>query len=526
MGLYLGKKKVGMCLIKKQTEPTLESFKDIIITKNGIYRASDEGVSGYKTIKVDVGGTGGDTATAPLLLQEKIANQNGEYLPDEGYYGFGKFIVDVPSEDVVLQDKTVVPTKERQVVTADEDYTGLGNLTIEPIPDEYIVPEGTLNIDKNGSYNVKDKESVNVEVPGEVVNLQDKSVTPTKEPQNVSADEGYTGLGTVEVDAIPDEYIIPIGSLEVTENNTYDVTDKASVVVNVPSSSGGGKNGLQWKCDNMKSLAYEFYQYTGSDVQEALQGLDTSQVTSLYFMCNDSDITSLDLSGLELGNVYTIYYMLKDCSKLTTLDITGVDFGKVSNGSGALMNCQNLTSIIGELKFPSMTNANSMFSGCSKLTILDFHNSTGKVTNIGTICNNCSKLVSLLNIDLESAGSLSNWISGCTSLQNLTVRNIKKACTLWTSSSKLDNLTIDSLVNVLQQAWDYSGGTSTYKLIIGPNNLAKLENVYVKLITPTSEQIAEDPNINSKKPCVVCESVDEGAMRITEYATSKMWVLS
>lgn len=457
MGLYLGKKKVGVCLIKKQTEPTLERFKDIIITKNGIYRASDEGVSGYKTIKVDVGGTGGDTATAPLLLQEKIANQNGEYLPDEGYYGFGKFIVDVPSEDVVLQDKTVVPTKERQVVTADQ---------------------------------------------------------------------GYTGIGTIEVEAIPDEYIIPSGSLEVTENNTYDVTDKASVVVNVPSSGGGGTNGLQWKCNNMKSLAYEFYQYAGSSVQEALQGLGTSQVTSLYSMCYDSDITSLDLSGLELGNVYTIYYMLRDCGKLTTLNITGVDFGKVSNGNSAFMNCQNLTSIIGELKFPSLTNAGSMFSGCSKVTSLDFHNSTGKVTNVSSIVNNCSKLVSLLNIDLASAGSLSNWISGCTSLQNLTVRNIKKACTLWTSSSKLDNLTIDSLVNVLQQAWDYSGGTSTYKLIIGPNNLAKLENVYVKLITPTSEQIAEDPNINSKKPCVVCESVDEGAMRITEYATSKMWVLS
>lgn len=53
------------------------------------------------------------------------------------------------------------------------------------------------------------------------------------------ADEGYDGLNSTTVKPIPDEYIIPEGELEIKENNTYDVTNKKTVIVNVPTSSGG-----------------------------------------------------------------------------------------------------------------------------------------------------------------------------------------------------------------------------------------------------------------------------------------------
>lgn len=61
---------------------------------------------------------------------------------------------------------------------------------------------------------------------------QSKSTTPTKETQTVLPDAGYV-LNKVVVNPIPEQYIIPEGTLEITENGKYDVNLIAQVDVNV-----------------------------------------------------------------------------------------------------------------------------------------------------------------------------------------------------------------------------------------------------------------------------------------------------
>lgn len=100
-------------------------------------------------------------------------------------------------EEITLQEKTVTPTKSQQQVTADAGFTGLSSVKVEAIPNEYIVPSGTLNIKSNGSYDVTANASVSVNVP------------------------------------IPDGYIVPSGTMNITSNGSYDVTEKAGVVVAV-----------------------------------------------------------------------------------------------------------------------------------------------------------------------------------------------------------------------------------------------------------------------------------------------------
>lgn len=66
--------------------------------------------------------------------------------------------------------------------------------------------------------------------------LESVELTPSQGEQNVTSDEGYAGFGAVKVNAIPSDYVIPSGTQQITENGTYDVTNKATAVVNVASS--------------------------------------------------------------------------------------------------------------------------------------------------------------------------------------------------------------------------------------------------------------------------------------------------
>lgn len=106
------------------------------------------------------------------------------------------------------QDKTVTPTSSQQLVSYDSGYTGLGTVTVYPIPSQYIVPEGTLQVTTNGVKDVTNYASINVNVPtGSTINNQDKSINPTESVQTITADSGYTGLGEVTIGAISSAYV-------------------------------------------------------------------------------------------------------------------------------------------------------------------------------------------------------------------------------------------------------------------------------------------------------------------------------
>ena len=97
-----------------------------------------------------------------------------------------------------IENLEITPTKEQQVFTHENSY-GYDNVTVEPIPDEYIIPEGILPITENTTYDVRRFAKVSASVHP-TPNLQDKSITITENgTQNITHDNGYDGLRNVEV---------------------------------------------------------------------------------------------------------------------------------------------------------------------------------------------------------------------------------------------------------------------------------------------------------------------------------------
>ena len=151
---------------------------------------ADEGYDGLEAVEVGA-----------IQTEEKTITTNGEHSPSNGKY-FSKVTVAIEGNDVELQEQSVTITENKTIdVTPEDGYGGLSKVTVSvnvPIPDGYIVPEGTENITENGTHDVSNFASVEVNVP------------------------------------IPEGYVKPEDEIEITANDEYDVTSCKKVTVNVP----------------------------------------------------------------------------------------------------------------------------------------------------------------------------------------------------------------------------------------------------------------------------------------------------
>lgn len=106
--------------------------------------------------------------------------------------------------DIKVGAKTITPSKQETIYTpANDNLSYYSSITVEAIPDQYIIPEGTENISANGLYDITQKAQVSVNIQPK---LQEKTdIIPKNAPQTIIPDSGYDGLSEITISAVPIE---------------------------------------------------------------------------------------------------------------------------------------------------------------------------------------------------------------------------------------------------------------------------------------------------------------------------------
>lgn len=169
-----------------------------------------------------------------------------------------------------------------------------------------------------------------------------------------------------ELGELVDGIVTPSGTIDITSNGIYDVTNFEKANVEISGTTQGDM--LQTKVDNSNSCAYLFYEYIRTDV-DFISNLDTSSVINMQYMfagCrNLITIPTLDTSSvtnmrymfngcssltttpqLDTSSANIIGYMFYNCSRIYKIDISYFNISSTSNSGSFAQNCYSLKAII------------------------------------------------------------------------------------------------------------------------------------------------------------------------------------
>ena len=278
------------------------------------------------------------------------------------------YINQLKSDKQTLVDNLVA---KGVTATSDETFTSL-------VPKVATIsgyePTGELAITENGTYDVTNYASANVNVPTKTLGTK----TITANGTYLAIDDNLDGYSEVEV-ATSGVDINDYFKSESIDNNPTSVGCWYKFIKKIPKLNLNITN----NCANM------FYYCKAEEID--VSEFNTSNVTNMYQMFYDCNaLTSLYLSNFNTSNVKSMNSMFYGCSSLTSLDLSSFNTSNVTNMQSMFYYCKSLTDLdLSSFNTSNVTDMSYMFNYCRALTTTINIMSTG-VTSYGNMFNNAA----------------------------------------------------------------------------------------------------------------------------------------
>lgn len=246
------------------------------------------------------------------------------------------------------------------------------------------------------------------------------------------------------------------GTIEITENGTYDVSDYETADVEV----GGGDD---FYITDASTL---FYNNARLDIlNELLKKCKNLTATKLMFY-NCFELTEIPL--FDTSTVTDMEGMFQSCRELTI--IPQFNTSNATNTTNMFNNCAKITTIP-QLDTRNATNISSMFNNCRYLSNNPISN-TDKVTNMVSVFSGCSSIqtLDLRNFNTENVVYMNSMFNSCSSLVDLNVdsfdlKNVTSMDYIFGSCPKLSNDSLNSILKMCSTAVKLSANKKTLKSI-------------------------------------------------------------